>query len=163
MDEIEAHTLFGQWSEDHRSRGVFFDADFAPDDEALEWVEALVAGALAAMVDAGTQVVLAETGLRDGRVYMVLNGEEVVVRDIEGAAADEALPGLFGCLDQIAAAQVRPERWNVYYDGDPSGMAYFVAPEELVTSTGMDVRDLDVGITWYRVARTPEGFALSAK
>lgn len=162
MDEIEAHTLFGQWSEDRRARGVFIDADFAPDDEAIEWVDALFVGALAAMAEAGVRVGQTELQARSGRIYAILGGEEILVRDIDSGAADTAIPRLLGHLDEIAAARERRERWNVFYEGDPAGMAYFVAPEELFTSTGMDVRDLDVGITWFRVARTPEGFALSA-
>ncbi|KXO92757.1 Uncharacterised protein (plasmid) [Tsukamurella tyrosinosolvens] len=163
MDEIEAHTLFVQWSEAHYKRGVFFDADFAPDDEANDWVEALVVGAVAAMTNAGTCLTFAGTKVWGGKVYAVLNGDEVMIRDVESAAADEAIPELFGHLDQIAAAQGQPERWNIFYDGDPAGMAYFVAPAELVASAELDVRDLDVGATWFRVTKTPDGYTLSPK
>ena len=56
MDEALAHKLFGDWSEDHWHLAVFINADFAPDDEAEAWVEELLAGALAAMANAGLAV-----------------------------------------------------------------------------------------------------------
>ena len=41
------------------------------------------------------------------------------------------------------------ERWYYWYTGDPVGMAYFVTSKELITSSGVDVRELGTGEQWY--------------
>lgn len=152
MDEMRAHQLFGEWSEDQWHRAVFVNADFAPDEEAREWVEELLAGALAAMSQAGVDVARAPLRAEDGKVYVVLDGRELMIRDVDSESADLAVQHLFGRLDAIATARARRERWNIWYTGDPVGAAFFVTPEELITSAGIDVRDLNTGEHWFRVS-----------
>jgi hypothetical protein len=75
-----------------------------------------------------------------------------MIRDIDNESADLAVEHLFGRLDVIATAQGRRERWNIWYTGDPVGAAFFVTSEELITSAGIDVRDLNTGEHWFRVS-----------
>lgn len=152
MDEALAHKLFGDWSEDHWHLAVFINADFAPDDEAEAWVEELLAGALAAMANAGLAVTRTPLRTDDGKIFVTLDGQELMARDLDNESADLAVEHLFGRLDAIAAAQDRRERWNLWYTGDPVGAAFFVTPEELITSAGIDVRDLNTGEYWFRVS-----------
>ncbi len=49
----------------------------------------------------------------------------------------------------IATRRGCAQRWFYWYTGDPTGMASFVTPEELVTSSGVDVREFGTGEQWY--------------
>ncbi len=152
MDEMVAHRIFADWSAEHWSRAVLVDADFAPDDEAEQWVEDLLTGALAAMANAGVEV--ARTSLRsvDGKIFVALDRHELMARDIDNESADLAVYNIFSRLDAIAACRGRRERWHLWYTGDPAGAAFFVGTEELTTAAGIDVRELNTGETWFRVS-----------
>lgn len=152
MDEMRAHQLFGEWGEDHWHRAVFVNADFAPDDEAQQWVEELLTGALAAMSQAGVAVTRSPLCMADDRIYVTLDGRELMARDLDNESADLAVYHVFGRLDEIAAARGHRERWNIWYTGDPVGAAFFVTSEELITSAGIDVRELNTGEHWFRVS-----------
>ncbi|WP_100522425.1 hypothetical protein [Mycobacteroides abscessus] len=145
MDEVLAYQLFGEWTDDHRHRAVLVDADFAPDDAA--WVEELLAGALAAMANAGIEV--SRTALRtaDGKISVTLDGQELTALDVDNGSLHDGVHSILHHLDAIAAGYGRGERWNVC--GAPVGVGYFVTPEELVTPAGIDVRALDIGESWY--------------
>ncbi|SHX67341.1 Uncharacterised protein [Mycobacteroides abscessus subsp. abscessus] len=152
MDEALAYKLFGDWSSEHQARGVYIEGDYAPEDEAEEWVEALVGGMVAAMADAGFTVPRGPIRVHDGKVYIELDGDDFMARDIdgEGDRAPASLERILSRFATIAARRGCAQRWFYWYTGDPTGMAYFVTPEELITSAGVDVRELNTGERWYQ-------------
>jgi len=75
-----------------------------------------------------------------------------MARDFDNESADLAVYNIFGRLDAIAAARGHRGRWHIWYAGDPVGAAFFVTPEELITTAGVDVRDLNTSEYWFRVS-----------
>ncbi|CPR69794.1 hypothetical protein [Mycobacteroides abscessus] len=151
MDEIAVHQLFGDWGTDHQDRGVFINGDFAPQEDAEEWVEELIGGMVAAMAHAGAVVQRGPIRVRDGKVFVELDGDDFLARDIdgEGSRAPASLERILSRFAATAARRGCPQRWLYWYTGDPVGMAYFVTPEELITSAGVDIRELGTGEQWY--------------
>jgi hypothetical protein len=84
-------------------------------------------------------------------VLLELDGDDFVARDIdgEGDRAPASLERILTRFATIAARRGCAERWFYWYTGDPVGMAYFVTSKELITSSGVDVRDLGTGEQWY--------------
>lgn len=151
LDEALAHKLFGDWNTDHQARGVFVNGDHAPPEEAEQWVEELIGGMVAAMADAGVAVPRGPIRLHDGKVFVELDGDDFMARDIDGEG-DRAPVSLERTLSRFATIVARrgsEERWYFWYTGDPVGMAYFVTSEELITSAAIDVRELGTGEYWY--------------
>lgn len=151
MDGMAAHQLFGDWGNDHQDRGVFINGDFAPQEDAEEWVEELIGGMVAAMAHAGVVVQRGPTRVHNAKVFVELDGDDFMARDIdgEGSRASASLERVLSRFATIAARRGCAQRWFYWYTGDPVGMAYFVTPEELVTSRGVDVRELGTGEQWY--------------
>ncbi|MEX3656232.1 hypothetical protein ABFW14_14660 [Mycolicibacterium fortuitum] len=151
MDEVLAYQLFGDWSNAHQARGVSINGDFAPEEEAQEWAAELIGGMVAAMAHAGVVVERGPIRVHDGKVFVELDGDDFMVRDIdcEGSRASASLERVLSRFATIAARLGCAPRWFYWYTGDPVGMAYFVTPEELVTSSGVDVRELGTGEQWY--------------
>ncbi|WP_255773549.1 hypothetical protein [Mycobacteroides abscessus] len=151
MDEVLAYQLFGYWSNAHQARGVSINGDFAPEEEAQEWAEELIGGMVAATAHAGVVVERGPIRVHDGKVFVELDGDDFMVRDVagEGSRASASLERVLSRFATIAARRGCAQRWFYWYTGDPVGMAYFVAPEELVTSSGVDVRELGTGEQWY--------------
>lgn len=150
MEEARIHELFSEWSTEYWGRAVSVDVDYAPDDEAQRWVEELLTGALAAMANAGVEVTYSGLRTVDEKVFVTLGGQDFVARDMAEGSLDAAVTAILGRLDAIAAAQGHRERW--YVCGDPVGSGFFVTPEELITSAGVDVRELDIGEVWYQIS-----------
>lgn len=150
MEEIRAHQLFGEWTTEYWGRAVTVDTDFAPDDEAHKWVGELVSGALAAMTNVGVEVTRSGPRTADEKIFVTLDGQDFVAREMAADSLDVAVTAILGRLDAIAAAQGHRERW--YVCGDPVGSGFFVTPEELITSAGVDVRELDIGEVWYQIS-----------
>ncbi|MGH3726493.1 MAG: hypothetical protein ACRDUS_20490 [Mycobacterium sp.] len=90
---------------------------------------------------------MARTPLRadDGKICVTLDGKDLMVRDVDNESADLALEHLFGQLDAIAAAHDRPERWNLWYTGNPVGVTFFVTSEEMIITADVNVRELSTG------------------
>lgn len=151
MDEALAYKIFGDWSTEHRARGVYIEGDYAPGDEAEAWVEELIGGMVAAMADAGVTLLCGPIRVHDGKVFVELDGDDFMARDIdgEGSRAPASLERILSRFATIAARRGCAERWYYWYTGDPTGMAYFVTPEELITPAGIDVRELNTGEQWY--------------
>ncbi|WP_135452614.1 hypothetical protein [Mycobacterium sp. DL99] len=151
MDEMTAYQLFGEWSKDRQERGVFINGDFAPQEEAREWADELIGGMVVAMAHADVLVQRGSIRAHDGKVFVELDGDDFMVRDIdgEGSRASASLERVLSRFATIAARRGCAQRWFYWYTGDPVGMAYFVTPEELVTSAGIDVRELNTGESWY--------------
>lgn len=146
-----AYELSADWQLNHQRREVFINGDYAPADEAEQWVEELISGMVAAMADAGVDVARSPVRVQDGKVFVKLDGKNFMVRDIDGEG-DRAPASLERALSRFAAiAEKRgcAERWYYWYTGDPVGMAYFVTPKELITPGGVDVRDLGTGDQWF--------------
>jgi hypothetical protein len=149
----EASALFTEWASAHWIRGLTVNADFAPDDEAEQWIddhrtacpERLVSGALAAMAHAGVKVERGPIMLRENRLYVVIEGQELMARDLIDGSPNLAVSYIFGRLDEISAGHGRNERWRAWYTGDPVGAAFFVTPDQLITSAKIDVRQLNTG------------------
>ncbi|AMD54556.1 hypothetical protein [Mycolicibacterium fortuitum] len=85
----------------------------------------------------------------DDKIYIALDGQEILARDINDDCLD-AVHAVLGRLEEITAERGRRERW--YVCGAPVGCAFFVTPEELVTSAGVDVRQLNIGEHWYQIS-----------
>lgn len=151
MDGATDYKHFEEWGTEHWHLAVFVNADFAPDDEAEEWVEKVVTGALTAMANAGIAVTRTPLRADDGKIYVTLDGVELMARDLDNESADLAVYNIFGRLDAIAATRGHRGRWHIWYTGDPVGAAFFVTPEELITPGGVDVRDLRTSEYWFRV------------
>lgn len=152
MTEKTASQLFTEWNTQHWHRAVVVNADFAPDDEAKDWVETLLTGALAALADAGINVDRSPLRVDDGKIYLTLDGQELMARDLDNESADLAVYNVFGRLDAVAAAHGHHGRWHIWYTGDPVGAAFFVTANDLITSAGIDVRDLNTSEYWFRVS-----------
>lgn len=151
-DEIaRAYEVSADWQMDHQARGVFINGDHAPSDEAEQWVEALIGGMVAAMADAGTDVTCGPVRIRRGKIFVKLDGQDFMARDIddEGDGAPASLERTLSRFAGIAEKRGCAERWYYWYTGDPVGMAYFVTPKELITPSGVDVRELGTGDQWY--------------
>ncbi|MBF9349285.1 hypothetical protein BKG80_19035 [Mycobacteroides chelonae] len=152
-DEIAmAYQASSGWQTAHGSRGVFINADFAPEDEAQFWVEELLNGVVAAMADAGVFVELGNVRTVESKVFATLDGRDFMVRDVEaeGGKAPYSLERVLARFARIAADRACTQRWYYFYDGDPVGMAYFVRPDELKTAAGLDVRELGTAEQWYQ-------------
>ncbi|WP_066897698.1 hypothetical protein [Mycolicibacterium houstonense] len=151
MNEVLAYQLFGEWSNRHQARGASIEGDYAPEDEAEEWVEKLIGGMVAAMADAGVAVPRGPIRVHGAKVFVELDGDDFMARDIdgEGSRAPASLERILSRFATIAAQRSCAQRWYYWYTGDPTGMAYFVTPEELITSAGIDVRELNTGEQWY--------------
>lgn len=117
MDEMALHQLFGEWSNDRQHRGVLVDAGFVPDEDTEAWVDELLAGAFAAMVNAGVEVTREPIRIDDGKVYVTLGGQELLALDVDNGSLHDGVHRILGRLDAIAASRGRRERWNVC--GDP--------------------------------------------
>jgi len=141
----EASALFTEWASEHWIRALTVNADFAPDDEAEQWIEELLAGALAAMDHAGIKVARGPIMLRNNKFYVPIEGQELMARDLIDGSPNLAVSSIFGRLDEVAAARGRNERWYAWYFGDPVGAAFFVTPDQLITSARVDVRQLTTG------------------
>jgi hypothetical protein len=132
------HELSTDWQMAHHDRGVFINGDHAPADEAAQWVEDLVGGMVAAMADAGVDVARGLVRIREGKVFVKLDGKDFMARDIDGEG-DRAPASLERTLSRFAAIAEKhgcAERWYYWYTGDRAGMAYFVTPKELITPGG---------------------------
>lgn len=151
MDEMTAYEVFSDWMDDYQARGVFINGDFAPQEEAEGWVEKLIGGMVAAMADAGVVVPHGPVLVRDEVVFVEFDGDEFMVRDIdaEGSRAPVSLERTLSRFATIAARRGCAQRWYYWYDGDPAGMAYFLTPEELIASEGVDVRELNTDGRWH--------------
>ncbi|MBN7571230.1 hypothetical protein [Mycobacteroides abscessus] len=150
-DVAAAYQTLTDWMNDHRSRGVFINADFAPAEEAEQWVEELVVGMVAAMADAGEVVSHGRIRTTSDRVVVELDGADFMARDIDGDGSkpQESVERLLARFARIAADRGCAQRWFYWYDGDPVGMAYFVTSAELKTLAGVDVRELGTAEQWY--------------
>lgn len=148
MHETTIHELFGDWSNEYWGRAATIDTDYVPDCEAQEWVEKLVTEALAVLANIGIQVTRTSLRTADDKIYIALDGQEILARDINNDCLD-AVHAVLGRLEEIAAERGRCERW--YVCGAPVGSAFFVSPEELITSAGVDVRQLNIGEHWYQI------------
>ncbi|MEU9806200.1 hypothetical protein [Mycobacterium sp. NPDC050853] len=151
-DEIAAaYQASSDWQTAHGARGVFINADFAPQEEAQFWVEELLNGMVAAMTDAGVVVESGNVRTVEGKVLATLEGRDFMVRDVEaeGSKAPDSLERVLARFARIAADRGCAQRWYYFYDGDPIGMAYFVTPDELKTAAGLDVRELGTAEQWY--------------
>lgn len=151
-DEIAAaYQASSDWQTVHEARGVFINADFAPEDEAQFWVEELLNGMVAAMADAGVVVEFGNLRTVESRVFATLDGRDFMVRDVEaeGGKAPYSLERVLSRFAGIAADRGCAQRWYYFYDSDPVGMAYFITPAELKTSAGVDVRELGTAEQWY--------------
>lgn len=150
MNEVEAYRVFVDWGSEHWHRGVFLDGDYAPMDEAEHWVEELLSQALAAMADAGVEVSRGPLRVLDGKLFVEVDGVDLMVRDPVHDHASLSIEVVLGRLEAIAADRESGARWHFWYTGDPVGAAYFVTPEELITSAGIDVRELGTAEQWFR-------------
>lgn len=149
LDETTIHELFGAWSDEYRGRTVTVDIESVYDYEPQEWVEDLVTNALSVL--AKVDILVTRTPLRtaDDKIYIALDGQEILARDINDDCLD-AVHAVLGRLEEITAERGRRERW--YVCGAPVGSGFFVTPEELVTSAGVDVRQLNIGEHWYQIS-----------
>lgn len=150
MDEMRAHQVFGEWGETLWHRGVYLDGDFAPEDQAEQWVEELVSKALTAMADAGVEVSRGPVRVVGDQLIVELDGVDLVARDLRDGHASLSIEVILSRLDAIAADRGAAARWHFWYTGDPVGAGFFVTEQEMVTTAGVDVRELDVGVKWYR-------------
>lgn len=150
-DVATAYQTLTEWMTDHQGRGVFIIGDFAPAEEAEQWVDELVVGLAAAMADAGELVSHGRARAADDQVFVELDGADFMARDIdaEGSKAQESVERLLARFARIAADRGCAQRWFYWYDGDPVGMAYFITPADLKTSAGIDVRELGTAEQWY--------------
>ncbi|OLT77613.1 hypothetical protein BKG58_22145 [Mycobacteroides abscessus subsp. abscessus] len=146
-----AYELSADWQLNHQGREVFINGDHAPADEAEQWVEDLISGMVAAMANAGVDVARGPVPIRDGKVFVKLEGKDFMARDINGERdrAPDSLERVLSRFAAIAEKRGCVERWYYWYTGDPVGMAYFVTPKELITPVGIDVRELGTGDQWY--------------
>lgn len=150
MDEITAHTISGNWGSEHWHRGVFLLGDYAPSEEAEQWVEELLSGAIGAMADAGVEVSRGPLRVVDDKIFVEIDGADLMARDPIHDHPSLAVEVILGRLDSIAAQRESRARWHFWYTGDPVGAGFFVTPEELITSVGTDVRELGTSEKWYR-------------
>ena len=154
MDEVEAHTLAAEWESAHWHRGVLLNGDYAPMEEAealdLPSITRFVLKALAAMADAGVVVSRGPLRVVDDKLVVELDGVELMARDPIHDHPSLAVEVILGRLDTIAAQRESVARWHFWYTGDPVGAGFFVTPEELITTVGIDVRELGAAQTWYR-------------
>lgn len=146
-----AYEISADWQLNHQHREVFINGDQAPADEAEQWVEDLISGMVAAMTDAGIDVTRGPVRIRRGKIFVKLDGQDLMARDINDEAdrAPASLDRILSRFAAIAAQRGCAERWYYWYTGEPVGMAYFVTPKELITPGGVDVRDLGTGDQWY--------------
>nr|MDT0523539.1 hypothetical protein [Streptomyces sp. DSM 41633] len=103
--------------------------------------------------DAGVAVPRGPVRVHDGIVFVELDGEDFMARDIdaEGDQAPLSVKRTLVRFATIAARRGCTQRWYFWHDGAPAGMAYFVTPEELITSTGIDMRELNTAESWHEV------------
>lgn len=146
-----AYEALTDWMTAHQSRGAFFNGDFAPEEDAEDWVEELVSGMVAAMADAGEDVRRGPVRTAGTQIFVKLAGEDFMARDVgaEGSRAPHSVERILARFARVATDRGCAQRWYYFYEGDPAGVAYFVTPDELKTSAGVDVRDLHTAEQWY--------------
>lgn len=151
MDEVQAHQIFDNWSTTHWHRAVPLNGDFAPEEEAEQWLDELLTKALVAMADAGIEVARGPLRLVEDTFWVEIDKIDLAARDLaHGPHPSLDIEVILARLDDIAADHKSRARWHFWYTGDPVGAGFFVSPEDLITTAGVDVRQLNTGVQWYR-------------
>lgn len=89
-----------------RTGGVFINGDFAPQEDAEEWVGKLIDGMETAMAHAGVQVQRGPIRVHAGAVFVELDGDDFMARDID-AEGDRASASLERVLPKFATIAAR--------------------------------------------------------
>ncbi|OMC32322.1 hypothetical protein A5742_16140 [Mycolicibacterium fortuitum] len=132
--------------------GTIYTLNDLDDGSVLIFLEELVTEALSVLAKVGIPVTRTPLRTADDKIYIALDGQEILARDINDDCLD-AVHAVLGRLEEITAERGRRERW--YVCGAPVGSAFFVTPEELVTSARVDVRQLNIGEQWYQISSHP--------